>query len=98
MTTDQKPMNGRVLACNSEIPAADFSVLDQAARNKLRRIDCGCKTNALSRKNDGRVDADHFTARCNKRPARVSRIQCRVRLYHVVEKASGLGSQRPAEG
>src|SRR5215471_4344208 len=92
VATHQKPVNRRVLTCNAEITPPDFSVFNQAARHKLRGVDGRRKANSLRRKNDCRIDANHFTVRRNQRPTGVSRVQSSICLNDVVNKAPGLGS------
>ena len=61
--------------------------------DELCGVDCGGETQALSREDNGGVDANHFTARIDQRAAGVARIERGVGLNHVVDKPTGLRTQ-----
>src|ERR1043165_9119239 len=55
-----------VLSGESDITAADFAVANQAAGDKLRRVDRRREADALCRQDHRSVDADHFAARVDE--------------------------------
>jgi hypothetical protein len=63
VAADQNAMKWRILARHTNVATLNFSIFDKAAGNKFGGVDRNGETDALSRKNDGGVDADDFTIR-----------------------------------
>src|SRR5450759_2924286 len=90
----QLALNGSVLRCQAEEAAPYVTFLDEPARNKLCRVAGNGKTKTLRRENHRSVHADHFTDGIHQRPARVTRVERGISLYHIIDQASGFGTHR----
>src|SRR5438067_82142 len=95
--THKSARQRHVLSGETDVAAAHAPVADQTTGDELRRVNRSGEADALRRADDGRRDADHKTARRDKRAARIARIQSRVRLDHVVHQTPRLRAQTPSE-
>ena len=74
------------------------AIADQAAGDKLGRVDRDREADPLCRQDHGRVDADDVAAGIDERTTRVARVQGRVGLEHVVNEPARPGAERSAQG
>src|SRR5262245_56626387 len=98
MKPDDTPVERNVLPCHSDVTATDLSIANQSASHEFCRVDRNRETDALSRQNHGRIDADDFAAGVNQRPAAIAGIQGGIGLDDIVHQTPRVGSQRPAQG
>src|SRR5262249_11873340 len=82
---------------DSDVTASDLSVFDESSGDILRGIDCNGETYALSRQNDGGIDAYYISMRSDQRTSRIARIESRVGLNDTVDQSTGVRSQRTSE-
>ncbi len=79
--------------------ALELTVLAQVGQQVLHHVDGHREADALPLADDGRVHAHHLAAHVEERPARVARVDERVRLDEVVEEAHAdhplLGGDHP---
>src|ERR1035441_7552475 len=90
-------MQGYVLSAHADEAARDLADLNEPAGDVLGRVNGDGETDALGRQDDGSVDADHFAARIDQRPAGIAGVQRGVRLDDVVDEPPGVGPEGPAQ-
>src|SRR5882672_3312159 len=71
-----------VLSGQTDITATYFAVANQATGYELGSVNGSSKRDSLGRQNHRRVYADHFSARVNQRPTRITGIERGVSLNH----------------
>src|ERR1051326_249990 len=98
VSSNQEPMQRRVLSSYTNVSSLDFSIFDKAAGDEFGCIYRDRKTDSLGRKNDRRVDADDFPSSSNERPSRISGIQSSIGLDNIVDEPARLRSQRTSNG
>ncbi len=87
-------MHRHRLRRHANIAAPDASIAQQPTRHKLRGIDADGKADSLRRQNRRRVHPDYAPRRIDQWPARVARIQRRIRLNHIINQPPGVRPQR----
>ena len=92
----QRARNRYLVADDADVAAADPAVANQARRDEPRRVARDREAESLRRRQDRRVDADHFAARGDERPAGIARIERRIGLNDVFDQAHRLRPQRSA--
>src|SRR5262245_41356756 len=94
---DQTPRDRDVLSCEPNKAAAHATMANQVACYVFGRVNgCG-EADALSRQDDGCIDADDLCSRVDEWPPRVPWIQSGVSLNNIVQQSPRLRPQRPAE-
>src|ERR1700685_3155915 len=69
----------------------------EPAAHKLRRIDADGKAQPLRRQNGRSIHANHPPRGIHQRPARISRIQRRIGLNHIINQSPGIRPQRSSQ-
>src|SRR6202035_3272445 len=91
-------MDGGVLASQSQIASADFTVPDEPGGHKLGRIGGDGETESLRRQDNGGIHANHSTGGIDQWSAGVPGIQRGVRLNDIIHQPSRLCPHRPPQG
>src|SRR5262249_49055194 len=83
-------VNRHVLAGDPDVTAANFSVFDQPAGHKFRRVTADGEADALRRPDHCRVYAHDFTRGIDQWSTGITGIKRSVGLNDVVDQAAGL--------
>src|SRR5450432_169647 len=86
------------LGLHAYVAAADASLAEKTAGNKLGGVYADSKTQTLRAHDGGGVHADDLSVGSDQRAAGISWVEGGVGLNDVVDEAAGVGTQRASQG